>query len=126
MGFGFSIFSGMFSLVFILVVCFFIYSIIKGAEQWNRNNKAPRLAVEARILSKRTDVTHHQHPVGGDVSGAHGFHTSTSTDYYVTFEVESGDRMEFHVDGNEYGRLLEGDFGKLYFQGTRYLGFERH
>lgn len=45
--------------------------------------------------------------------------------YYVTFEVESGDRMELHVPGREYGQLAEGDKGKLSFQGTRYLGFER-
>jgi hypothetical protein len=54
-------------------------------------------------------------------------HTSchTSTTYYVTFQVESGDRMEFHVGGEEYGFLVEGDFGDLSFQGTRYLGFVR-
>ena len=42
-----------------------------------------------------------------------------------TFQVESGDRMEFHVGGAEYGMLAEGDAGKLTFQETRYLGFER-
>ena len=47
------------------------------------------------------------------------------TYYYATFQVESGDRMEFSLTGPEYGMLLEGDSGKLSFQGTRYLGFER-
>lgn len=32
--------------------------------------------------------------------------------------------MEFTVEGSEYGMLIEGDHGKLTFQGTRYLGFE--
>lgn len=50
---------------------------------------------------------------------------STSTSYYVTFEVESGDRMELHVSGSEYGMLAEGDYGQLTFQGTRYLDFVR-
>ncbi|MBS7029426.1 MAG: DUF2500 domain-containing protein [Faecalibacterium prausnitzii] len=45
---------------------------------------------------------------------------------YVTFQVESGDRMELEVDGSDYGMLVEGDIGKLSFQGTRYLGFERN
>ena len=45
--------------------------------------------------------------------------------YYVTFEVESGDRMEMKVSGSEYGLLAIGDSGRLSFQGTRYLGFER-
>ena len=44
----------------------------------------------------------------------------------MTFQVESGDRMEFHVPGNEYGLLAEGDAGRLSFQGTRYLAFERN
>ena len=45
--------------------------------------------------------------------------------YFVTFEVESGDRMELKMHGSEYGLLAEGDFGRLTFQGTRYLSFER-
>ncbi len=33
--------------------------------------------------------------------------------------------MEFHVRGEEFGLLAEGDTGKVTFQGTRYLGFTR-
>lgn len=33
--------------------------------------------------------------------------------------------MEFKVSGSEYGVLAEGDFGKLSFQGSRYLNFVR-
>ena len=50
---------------------------------------------------------------------------TSSTSYYVTFEVDSGDRIEFSMSGSEYGMLIEGDAGTLNFQGTRYLGFER-
>lgn len=50
----------------------------------------------------------------------------TFTTYYATFQVESGDRMELEVDDSDYGMLVEGDTGKLSFQGTRYLGFERN
>lgn len=59
-------------------------------------------------------------------AGAHGYSTSSSTWYYVTFQVESGDRREFSVTGSEYGMLAEGDTGKRSFQGTRYLAFERN
>ena len=31
----------------------------------------------------------------------------------------------FIYSGKEYGMLVEGDIGKLTFQGTRYHGFER-
>ena len=40
--------------------------------------------------------------------------------------LESGDRTEFNIYGEEYGLLAEGDCGKLTFQGTRYLSFERN
>ena len=105
----------MFSLMFILVFGIFIVTIVRGISQWNKNNNSPRLTVQALVVSKRTHVSHHHHD--------HHVHHSTS--YYVTFQVESGDRMELHVTGQEYGLLVEGDQGSLSFQGTRYLGFER-
>jgi hypothetical protein len=33
--------------------------------------------------------------------------------------------MELLVPGNQFGLLIEGDHGKLSFQGTRFLSFER-
>ena len=73
------------------------------------------------VVAKRqnTDVHHHSNNNGG-------MHTSTSTHYYVTFQFDSGDRLELHVPGREYGMMAEGDVGDLTFQGTRYLGFDRH
>lgn len=53
-------------------------------------------------------------------------HTSSSTTYYVTFEVKSGNRIELIVSGQEFGMLVEGDCGELTFQGTRYKAFERN
>jgi len=112
-------FSGMFSVVFIIVVGMIIFVIIKGIAQWGYNNKQPVLSVTARVTAKRTHTSHHNHGANEHM------HHSTSTSYYVTFEVESGDRMELHVPAHEYGMLAEEDFGRLTFQGTRYLGFER-
>lgn len=119
-GFGFDMFHIMFMIVFVLVIGMFIVTIIKGIGQWNKNNNSPKLTVPATVVAKRTNVSRHHHG-GAD----HHHHTTTSTTYYVTFQVESGDRMELHVAGHEYGLLIEGDKGKLSFQGTRYLGFER-
>ena len=120
-GFGFglhSIVPVMTTLIFVIVFVGIFVTIIKGIGQWNKNNHSPRLTVPATIIAKRTNVSHHHH------AGEHHHH-HTSTSYYVTFEVESGDRMEFLMAGHEYGLLMEGDKGKLSFQGTRYLGFER-
>lgn len=122
---GFGVFPILFSIVFIVVIGVFVVTIVQGVRTWNKNNHSPRLTVIATVVSKRTEVSHHSHANAGDMSGAHGFHTTSSTSYYVTFEVESGDRMEFSVTGAEYGMLAEGDAGRLSFQGTRYLAFER-
>ena len=119
-GFGFDMFSIMFTIVFIIVIGTFIVTAIRGIGQWNKNNNSPRLTVPATVVTKRTNVTRHHH---GGTNGHHHHHTSTT--YYVTFQVESGDRMELHVSGAEYGMLAEGDNGRLTFQGTRYHGFER-
>ena len=112
----FDILSFIVPIMFIVVFGIIIFSIIQGISTWHKNNNSPRLTVPAVIVAKRTDVTHHHN---GDNMATH------STWYYATFQVESGDRMEFAVDGMEYGMLAEGDMGKLSFQGTRYLSFER-
>lgn len=120
-GMGFDLFGIMFAITFVLVISLFVVTAVRGIREWNKNNNSPRLTVPAVIVAKRTNVTRHRH------SGANGHHHHhTSTSYYVTFQVESGDRMELHVAGTEYGMLVEGDSGKLSFQGTRYLEFERN
>ena len=120
-GFNFNLFNIMFTLVFLLVMGMFIFTAISGISQWHKNNNSPRLTVPATVVSKRTNVSHHHHHHGTD----HMHHSSTSTSYYVTFQVDSGDRMELHVAGHQFGLMIEGDRGNLTFQGTRFLDFER-
>lgn len=94
--------------------------LVKGILQWFRNNGSPVLSVQARVVNLRMRVSGGTH-MAGDVSMMG--HASTS--YYATFEVESGDRMEFTVGDEEYGLLSKDDTGSLTFQGTRYLDFQR-
>ncbi|QEH70043.1 DUF2500 domain-containing protein [Cellulosilyticum sp. WCF-2] len=103
-------------LVFVLVFGTIIFALISSAKQWKKNNDSPVLSVDAVVVAKRTNLSHHHHD---------NMHNSSSTTYYITFEVDSGDRMELKVQGTEYGILIEQDKGKLTFQGTRYLGFKR-
>ena len=117
----FSLFGVVFSIGFLIFLGVFIVTIVKGISQWNKNNHSPKLTVPATIVAKRTNVSRSHH---GRANGHHHHHTSTT--YYVAFQVASGDRMEFHVSGQEYGLLIEGDHGNVSFQGTRYLGFERN
>ena len=109
----FDLFDLIFPVMVLLIFGMILFTFISGIRTWNKNNNSPRLTVEARVAAKRQNTTHHNEPVGGDTSGTHGYHTTTSTSYYVTFEVESGDRMEFSVYGEDYGMLAEGDEGKL-------------
>ncbi len=83
------VFEFMFTIVFVLVIGTFIVTAMKGITQWNKNNNSPRLTVPVTVISKRTNVSHHHH---GTTNAHH-----TSTTYYVTFQVESGDRMELHL-----------------------------
>jgi hypothetical protein len=99
-----------------------IYRLVQGARQYKRNNESPELTVEAKVVAKRMDVNDYRHASISNNTMDVGY---SQTYYYVTFEVNSGDRMEFHVQNEEYGMLSEGDTGKLTFQGTRYLGFAR-
>ncbi|NLY46651.1 MAG: DUF2500 domain-containing protein [Tissierella sp.] len=115
----FGLFQIMFPLVFILVFGIILVTIIRGVGEWSSINKQPILNVDAKVVSKRTNVSRGHHNHGGHV------HSSSSTTYYATFEVQSGDRMEFKVSGKEYGLMAEGDLGNLIFQGTRYHGFDR-
>lgn len=107
-------------LIFVLVFGIIIFVLIQAVRQWNANNHSPELTVNATVITKRVDVRYHHH----HDSDFHD-HTSSASRYYVTFQIDSGDRIQFMIDRNEYGLLIEGDKGKLTFQGTRYLGFDR-
>lgn len=121
---AFDVMSAIFPIFFILVAALVVFTIIRGLAEWNKNNQSPRLTVDVKVVSKRENTTHYQDNANYEVT--HAVTMRTNTTYYVTFEVESGDRMEMCVDGQQYGMLAEGDSGKLTFQGTRYLGFDRY
>ncbi len=104
--------------VFIILIAGITFGIVSSIKQQRYNNSQPILNVEAKIVTKRSDVS-------SSISNEDNFH-STSTTYYITFEVESGSRIEFQVNGQIYGSCAEGDIGKLTFQGTKYIGFERN
>lgn len=108
--------------IFILTaVGILIYTLVKNIRQWQRNNASPVQTVPAKIVSKRFDVQHFAQGGGQNQAG-----TSTAqTTYFVTFEFENGQRLEFRVKNKEFGLLVEGDVGTLTYQGTRYQGFAR-
>ena len=104
---------------FIPIIVVIIIVVSKINSQRKFNNRSPRLTVNAVVLSKRTHMDMHSYP--RDTVAYH----SASTNYFATFQFDSGDRMEFMLSGQDFGYLIEGDRGLLTFQGTRYLSFER-
>ena len=114
MGYGmFSIIEFLFPVFFLVFFAFFFVILFRSIKQWNQNNHSPRLTVEVTVVGRRNHRS-----TGGQNHMAH-------TNYYITFQVESGDRMELHVPSHEFGYIIEGDKGKLTFQGTRFISFER-
>ncbi|MBQ4572406.1 MAG: DUF2500 domain-containing protein [Clostridia bacterium] len=113
------IFPIIFGLFFTIFLVVFIYNVVMNIRQWHKNNQSPRLSVDATVVTKRSHTSHNHHHHNGHM------HTASSTSYYVTFQVQSGDRMELRVKSYDYGMMVEGDYGVLTFQGTRFLGFER-
>ena len=99
------LFLGMFGLVFGLIIS----TLVKSRKQERKNDASPRLSSDATVVTKRTHVW-------GDHS---------RTDYYATFQFESGDRLELKIPRDRFGYLVEGDKGKLHFQGARFLDFQR-
>lgn len=91
---------------------------------WIRNNNSPGQTMEARVVTKRMKVQGFGRTMAGRNTFT-GMGSSTYTHYFVTFEMDKGNRLELGVKDAEYGMLAEGDQGMLSFQGSRFLGFEQ-
>ena len=111
--FMFSVFPIIFGIVFIGVICIFIFVIGSSIKQYASNKSKPVETLPAKVIAKRP------HTWGGTGN------TSAHTSYYVTFELENGERLELPVNDNFYGMNVEGDTGMLTHQGTQMISFER-
>ena len=105
----FGIFQILFFVVFAFIIGMFISILVKSGKEKHKNDNSPRITAEATVVTKRTHVW-------GDHS---------HTNYYATFQFETGDRLELEVPHHQFGYLVENDRGKLTFQGSRFLSFER-
>lgn len=102
----------MFSIVPIMVTVGFIIvfgTIIFRLVNYGTQKTKPEETKAARVISKRQHVWGQRR------------HTS----YYATFELESGERVEYQVPSNKVGFIAEGDYGRLTSQGTLFVAFDR-
>ena len=102
-------FFRLFEVAFVVMMIGIIVAMVLAVVRSRKNSTSPVVVVPARLVAKRQDF-----------SGNSGM-----TRYFVTFELETGSRIEFGVDAPMYGQSAEGDFGQLSFQGTRFLWFQR-
>ena len=109
----FGLFDALFPILFLavfgLAFGMIVSTLVKNGKQERKNNASPRLTSEATVVTKRTHVR--------------GDHAHTT--YFATFQFESGDRLELEIPRDKFGYIVEGDHGKLHFQGTRFLDFQR-
>ncbi len=96
--------------------------ILAGYLRQRQNNKSPYQSAEVKIVNLREEKQEFE-PVVETAVTRGGL--SSVTEYYATFEKKNGEREEFHVSEQEYGFLHVGDKGKLTYQGSRYLGFDK-
>lgn len=125
---NFDSFFVFFGIAFVLVIAVFIFvfsSVISHSaarrKREKQNDASPVITVDAVLVTKRYE----ERRSSGTRGAGNIRHTTYYKYYYATFEFESGDRAEYEIEPSEYGLLAERDKGKLTFQGTRYLKFER-
>lgn len=109
---GFGEFDFMFTVIPVIVVFGFVFifgMIIYQLVSTARDKTKPIIPVRAKVIAKRTHVW-------GD---------NSRTNYYATFELENGQRIEFSIPDNKAGYIIEGDSGILSFQGNLFVKFER-
>ncbi len=98
------------AVIFVITIVLFITRFIK-------NQRSPRLTVEAVAVRKWKTVETH-------IDNSTGL-ANQITHYFASFQVESGDILKFELGFySRYHKIKEGTAGRLTFQGTRYLGFE--
>ncbi|MDP1511113.1 DUF2500 domain-containing protein [Paenibacillus sp. CMAA1739] len=109
----FQSFNMIFFIVLGLIAIVIITGIVKTIGAGLSNQEAEQVQRSCKVVDKRTRVR----------GGSGDF--SASTDYYITFEFEGGERKELKVKGTDFGMIVIGDRGEVHYKGTRFLEFVR-
>lgn len=111
-------FGELFAIMAGIIIIGIAVSVVRSMTKAVVNLGEPVIARNARVVSRREDTY-----VRG---GMDNMRASSSTDYFITFEFDDGNRAEFGVEDHEFAILAEGDVGVLSSRGTWFEGFERH
>ncbi len=98
--------------IFIIpVVILIIICCVGVAAQKNKIDSLPDERNSATVVSMRSTY-----------SGAPAYRTYT---YYILFQLEDGQRIEYPVNSDWYHQLVVGDTGTLINRGKYFYSFER-
>lgn len=89
--------------------------------KWLKNKRFPVITVKAKI----SDLNICKYNRYRNRYASPGRESSTVNLYYAVFGTENGEHIELRVKKLEYYKLKKGYKGKLTFQGTKYISFER-
>ena len=106
------VFFGFIVLFFVVFFGAIALAVVRGLRRRAQDDAAPIEELPARLVGRRQE-----NRGGGE--------TRIVTKHFVTFELNSGQRLELEVSGEQYGQLIEGDRGVLRRKGSRFLGFDR-
>ena len=98
------------ALAAVLVLGTLLLTVGVALLRWRNDRRSPVLTEPATVVAKRQQTRRT---------------ASAITDYFVTFQVRGGERIEFPVEGRAYGLLVERDRGRLTYQGSRFRDFVR-
>lgn len=111
-----------YTISFIAMFCVIVgLSLIIVVRQWWKNRHSPLIVTQATILDKRIE----EHYIRSKRSAGIGYRTRKVMIYYITFNLEGGEHIEFRINELVHSELKKGDCGKLTFRGSKYIGFVR-
>jgi|GEM_PF-5037977 len=106
-------FMTMFILVLVVCVIIVVFRRLK-------NRSAPKVVTNATVSDK------HIQEIMRRRKGADGlYHQMKTYRYYILFIIEGGEKMEFLVNKTEYSQVKNNQNGKLTFQGSKFIKFDK-
>ena len=100
-------------LLIILIVAYLVFIPILIIIGHIKTKNSPQLTVSAKVVDKRAETSHR-----GIIPITLG--------YYITFEIDNCEKMEFYVPKEDYILIIKGDMGNLTYQNRTFLKFERN
>ena len=106
-----------FIVMFSMVISLILIIILAN---WWKNRRSPLIVTMATVLDKRIEARNSRHK-----NITFGYTTHKIFIYYITFLLEGGTQIELRVNKLNYSEIQKGYNGKLTFQGTKYIKFEK-